>query len=369
MTEDLSAVETRGHEEGSLQASESPFISVVVPCRNERDAIGRFLDSVLRQAAGAWDYEILIADGMSDDGTREILAARAQTDARIHLIDNPGRIVSTGLNAAIRAARGEIVVRMDTHTEYAPSYIQECVEVLLETGAENAGGPPRVAPRNFKTALFAAAHHSRFAVGGAKSHATGYAGFVDSVFYGCWRKATLEKLGLFDENLVRNQDDELNFRLIQSGGKIWQDPRIVCFYEPRMTLRALFRQQFQFGFWKTAVICKHGRCAAWRHLVPGTFVLANVLAAAAALCGLALGARQLATVAFGAWASILGLYAAACLAAACVDSRPDRRMFPFLPPFYATYHTAYGTGFLTGALYWLFRPAGRPGGVFTNITR
>jgi succinoglycan biosynthesis protein ExoA len=190
------------------------------------------------------------------------------------VIDNPGRIVSTGLNSAIKAARGEIVVRMDAHTEYAPDYVQQCVAVLQETGADNVGGPARTRAETYLEKAVAAAYHSRFAVGGARFHDVNYEGWVDTVTYGCWRREAFDRFGYFDEELVRNQDDEHNLRIIRDGGKIWQSPKIRSWYRPRGSLSALFKQYMQYGYWKVRVIQKHKLPASWRHLVPGAFVLA-----------------------------------------------------------------------------------------------
>jgi glycosyltransferase involved in cell wall biosynthesis len=197
-------------------------ISIVSACRNEREHIRAFVDSLLAQDLSGFDWEIIVADGASSDGTREALADMATGNPRVMVIDNPGRIASTGLNAAIRAASGEIILRMDAHTEYARDYIQRCVRTLEASGAENVGGPARTKAEGLRGRAIQAAYHSRFSTGGARFHDDNYTGYVDTVTYGCWRKETLLRLGLFDEGLVRNQDDELNLRLIRAGGKIWQ---------------------------------------------------------------------------------------------------------------------------------------------------
>lgn len=319
-----------------------PAVSIIVPCRNEAGVIAGFLRDVLTQELppGAGDLEILIADGRSDDGTRTILEQLTASDPRIILIDNPARIVSTGLNAAIRAARGAIVVRMDVHTEYAPDYVRRCVEALGETGADNVGGPARTRADGYTQRAIAAAYHSPFAVGGARFHDIDYEGELDTVVYGCWRRETLLQLGLFDEELVRNQDDELNLRLRRAGGRIWQSSRIRSWYRPRSSLAALFRQYLQYGYWKVRVIQKHGRPASARHLVPVIFVLG---AAAGWLGGLIHPALGL------VYASALGLYAILSLifsARAAATAGWD--LFPLLPAVFFAYHVSYGTGFALG---------------------
>jgi glycosyltransferase involved in cell wall biosynthesis len=319
-----------------------PFVSIVLPCRNEQGYIQDCLTSILQQEPPAGGFEILVADGMSTDGTREYLQKIATERPQIRILDNPGRIVSTGLNAAIRAARGEIIVRMDAHTVYAPDYVRQCLAVMSETGADNVGGPMQTTAQSYMERAIRAVFHSAFAVGGARSHKADYEGYVDTVIYGCWRKTVFERIGYFDEELVRNQDDEHNLRLLRSGGKIYQSTRIRSWYHVRGSVKALFRQYMQYGYWKVLVIRKHKTPASLRHLVPGTFV--------ALLCSLA---------AFGLfwppalWGAVgLGiLYAVTALAAAvAIAARTEWTLLPVLPVVVACFHFGYGYGFLRGML-------------------
>ncbi len=347
-------------------------VSIVVACRNEMADIRAFVDSLLAQDAGGLEWEAIIADGMSDDGTREFLEEYCAGHARVRVIANPGRIVSTGLNAAIRAARGEIVLRMDMHTIYAPDYVRKCVETLEETGADNAGGPARTRAEGLRGRAIAAAYHSRFSTGGAKFHDEEYEGWADTVPFGCWRKATLERLGLFDESLVRNQDDELNLRLLRAGGRIWQNPAVRCWYSPRATLGALFGQYMQYGFWKVAVIRKHRVPGSWRHLVPVAFVGGNAALVAAMAIAAASGARGWFEGVAAVWLALAVAYAAAILAASLASARRcGWEILPYLPAAFATFHVSYGLGFAAG----LLRFGSKPGqalvaeSAFTRITR
>ena len=188
------------------KSKENVSVTVIVPCRNEIRHIRDFLDSVIRQDTTGIDLEIVVADGMSGDGTREILEEYERECPTLRVIDNPKRIVSTGLNAAIRQARGEIIVRMDAHTEYAPDYIRTCVQVMNETNAENVGGPALTRAEGYLAQAIARGFHSKFVSGGARFHDARYEGYVDTVTYGCWRKSTLLRMGLFDERLYRSQD-------------------------------------------------------------------------------------------------------------------------------------------------------------------
>jgi succinoglycan biosynthesis protein ExoA len=347
-------------------------VSVVVPCRNEIRHIRAFLDSVFRQKLGRIELEILVADGMSEDGTRAVLNEYEKKYPILRVIENPEKIASTALNRAIREARGEIIVRMDAHSVYAPDYIHSCVEVLNETKADNVGGMALTHAEGFISLAIAHAFQTPFARGGAKFRDPRYDGPVDSVPYGCWRKTTLELIGLFDEGLVRSQDYELNARLVSSGGIVWQSPRIISWYRPRTTLKGLFWQYFQYGFWKYIVIRKHAFLATWRNLAPAFCFIGVVVlslgAAAASLAGSALWRNMFLTE----WFAFVGIYFAASLTAAFyVAKREGWRFFPILPFAFAAYHLSYALGFLLALFH---RPACglRPGAarnILTAITR
>jgi succinoglycan biosynthesis protein ExoA len=341
-------------------------VSVIVPCRNEKSHIRDFLDSLLAQDLDPdWKLEILVADGMSDDGTRDVLRQYSAERPAVRIIDNPGRIVSTGLNAAIRASSGDVIVRMDAHTVYRRDYIRECVRALHESGADNVGGPWVAEGRGRVGKAIAAAFRSPFCTGGGKAHDPCYEGEVDTVYLGCWRRSVFDRAGLFDPALVRNQDDEFNYRLLRMGGRVWQSPRIQSVYTPRSSMAALFRQYVQYGFWKVVVIRKHRALAAWRHAVPPLFVASLLLAVVLAPTAAALGAARVAQ-----WiGAALGLEAVAYLLACAAASLPlasslDAGTLLILPAVMAVYHVAYGLGFLAG----LLRPA-MMSGLFTGLTR
>jgi succinoglycan biosynthesis protein ExoA len=343
-------------------------ISVIVPCRNEKPYIAGFLDTLFEQELEPdWQLEILVADGRSDDGTRELLERHAQ----VRVIDNPGRIVSTGLNAAIAVSTGEIVIRMDVHTTYAADYIRQCVATLRESGADSVGGPWIASGRGLVGSAIAGAFQSRFCAGGGKAHNPSYEGEVDTVYLGCWSRSAFDKAGLFDPDLVRNQDDEFHFRLRRLGGRIWQSPRIRSSYTPRNSIRALFRQYLQYGFWKVAVIRKHRALAAWRHLVPVLFVSSLLLWPSLIALSAALGMHNVAATADAALGTELAVYLLACAASTVPLARSlDPRALLIVPGVMAIYHFAYGLGFLIG----LLNPAGRSsaassGGLFTALTR
>ena len=334
------------------------FISVIVPCRNERQHIDAFCDSALRQVLPeGWQMEVLVADGDSDDGTRQQLEQRCASDARLVLVDNPGRIVSTGLNACIARARGSVIARLDVHSQFAPDYLAQCIAALARTGADNVGGPWVAQGTGPTGDAIAAAFQCRWVVGGARSRDVAYEGEVDTVYLGCWPRAVLERFGGFDETLVRNQDDEHNLRLRLGGARIWQSRWIRSTYQPRNSLRHLFAQQRQYGYWRPFVMRKHGQPGAVRQLAPAALVAALLTSAALLpwtelpLTGLAL-----------AYASYL---LAASVAAARLAGRWG--LLPRLPATIAAFHLGYGLGTWRGL--WDIARAHQPSSTFARITR
>lgn len=346
-----------------MKGLENVSLTIVVPCFNERRHIEAFLASVLSQDFAGADWEIVVADGMSADGTRELLAAAARDEPRLRWVDNPERIVSTGLNRAIESSRADVILRMDVHTEYAPDYVRRCVETLFATGAANVGGPARTKPRGFVQRAISAAYHSPFACGGALFHDVDYRGSVDTVPYGCWRRATLLELGLFDPGLVRNQDDELNLRTIRSGGRIWQEPEIRSWYECRDSLGKVFRQYLQYGYWKVAVLRKHRIPAKLRHLAPAAFVAFQALSVLA-MALLALAGHPWAKAVAASWLAVNGLYAALSVWFAVGEMRKHGvRIAATMPVLYLTFHLSYGIGFLLALAFF------RPGAALTREPR
>jgi glycosyltransferase involved in cell wall biosynthesis len=319
-----------------------------------------------------WQVEILVADGLSDDGTREVLRQYSEKAPQVRMIDNPGRIVSTGLNAAIGAATGEVIIRMDAHTVYAGDYIRECMRALQTSGADNVGGPWVAEGRGLIGKAIAAAFRSPFCTGGGKAHDPNYEGEVDTVYLGCWVRSVFDRIGLFDPQLVRNQDDEFNFRLLLSGGRVWQSPRIKSSYTPRASITALFRQYMQYGFWKVAVIRKHRALASWRHVVPVLFVGSILLSWALIALAAVLGFSTFALAISAALAGGLSVYVLGCVAAALPFARSlDWRALLILPGVMAVYHISYGLGFLAGILKLTGRASEKaaPDRLFTALTR
>lgn len=336
-----------------------PAVSVVIPCRNEAGYIEACLHKVLQFVPPPGGFEVIVVDGMSDDGTRDLIARVAERDARVRSLNNPDRTTPCALNIGVRAARGDIIVRIDAHSDYAPDYLVECLAVMHETGADNVGGPWVASGCSYIQRAIAGAFNSAFAVGGARGHQEHHEGLVDTVYLGCWRRAILEHIGLFDEEFARNQDDELNFRLTRAGGRIWQSPRIRSWYTPRSSLSGLLKQYWQYGYWKIRVMQKHGRPASLRHVVPGGFS-ASILALAP-LAPFTTEARIALFAIVGAYLTVLAI------ASVLTAARSGWSLLPILPAVFPCYHLGYGFGSLFG--FWDFVLCRRGRGRFQALTR
>jgi glycosyltransferase involved in cell wall biosynthesis len=256
----------------------APMVSVIIPMRNEAGWIDRCLSSVMTQQ---WpQLEVIVVDGMSEDGSYEGMLAACQREPRLRVLRNPELIVPSSLNLGIEAARGEIIARVDAHTVIDRDYIGAGVELLNRTRADNVGGP-MVSTGGGKTGdAIATAMASRFGIG-AYFHFASEEREVDTVYMGMWPREVFAKVGLFDEELVRNQDDELNYRIRKSGGRVLVSPRMRSRYQNRQSWRALLRQFYQYGFWKVRVLQKHPAEMSLRHFIPPAFdgvVLLGLLA-------------------------------------------------------------------------------------------
>jgi glycosyltransferase involved in cell wall biosynthesis len=253
-----------------------PNVTVVIPCRNEERFIGKVLDNVLEQDYPSTALEVFVVDGESVDRTASIIRRYADEHTHIKYLNNPDKIVPHGLNAAIRKASGDIVLRMDAHSEYPEDYITELVHGLDRFQCDNTGGVWITEPGNksLHARAIADAMAHPFGVGNAQYRlVTMEPKKVDTVPYGCYRKEVFDRIGLFDEDLVRNQDDELNARLIRSGGSIYLLPHVKIRYFARENLRKTARMFYQYGLYKPLVNKKAGAPATLRQFIPPLLVL------------------------------------------------------------------------------------------------
>jgi glycosyltransferase involved in cell wall biosynthesis len=322
-----------------------PFVSVIMPVRNEADFVAESLGAVLDQDYPHERLEVLVTDGMSTDRTGEIVrqAARRCPSIRFTLFNNPRGIVPTGLNIALRHAKGDVIVRVDGHCKIARDYVSRCIHHLRESNVEGVGGPIHTIATTRVGQAIAAAMSSRFGVGpSAFRTVKNRTLLVDTVAFPAYTRAALELAGPFDEELVRNQDDEYNWRLRKLGGRLLLAADVQSEYYSRGSLRSLCRQYFQYGFYKVRVIRKHPGQLHPRQLVPPAFVLAVLVAPVAASVSDA--ARLVSLVMIGSYAT------ATVVAAGAIAAHEGWRQAPALVAAFPALHVSYGLGFLAGVV-------------------
>jgi glycosyltransferase involved in cell wall biosynthesis len=324
-------------------------VSVMAPMWNEAEHIEDLVADIAGQDF-AGEVELIVADGSSTDGSVDRLQAAAERHALpVTILDNPARWVSHGLNLCVRAAQGDLIVRVDCHSRYPADYLRRCVAAAEETGAENVGGVFVPEGRTPMERAVACAMDSPFGGIHWTRHGSEARVEVDTVPYGAFRPHAFDSAGLFDESLVRNQDDEFNLRLRLAGGRIVLDPSIRIFYTPRGSLARVFRQYYEYGLWKPVVMRKHGRVVSVRSLVPIAFV--GSLAVLGALAPFSTAARVL-------LALEVGVYAAGALVFGALAVRTRRESWGLLPRVVAAFpafHVAYGLGMAVGWIRGLLR--------------
>ena len=329
-------------------SNKNEYISIVIPCRNEEEFIGSCLDSVLRSNIPSGMFEILVVDGMSTDKTREIIKRYAEKQPAIKLLENPAKIVPSSLNMGIKKSKGEIIVRLDAHSDYSETYISDCIRLLHETQAGNAGGCVVTSPNGtgqWAVPISYITSH-RFGVGNGAFRVGGKPGFVDTVPFGVFPKTVFNKIGFFDERLTRNQDNEFNARLRKYGYKIAFDPAIRTNYKNQATLGGLMRQAFFTGMWNVYTLVLHPYTFQWRRFIPSVFVvyLTGVALSPFAVLG-GFIERNFAAIYLIPFAlyGLLNLYfSSSAVFSRSVSMRIGAAFF--------VYHACYGTGTLFGIL-------------------
>jgi glycosyltransferase involved in cell wall biosynthesis len=330
----------------------SPAVSVVIPVRNEARAIVSCLDAVLGQDYPASRLEVLVVDGGSQDDTVAVVERYAARDPRVRLLTNPSGTIPAGLNVGIRAAQGDIVARVDARTRLATEYIGTAVELLERKGATTVGGPVQYAPGSFMAHALALVMQSKFGVGGAAArYGDADEQWTDTVYLAVTRRATFARAGLYDEEILQDEDSDLSYRIRALGGRILVSPRLRTSYSNPGSFRRFVGKNLRFGYWKARVWQKYPAMAGWRHFVPPAFVL--TVSASAALAPVSPAAGTVLT-------SVAALYGAAATASAvALARRAGWHYLPVLPAVFLTMHLAWGAGFIAGAIRFLPRWAGR----------
>ena len=316
-------------------------ITVILPVRNEGNYISAALDAVLAQDFPLDQMEILVADGISTDDTREIISQYQQKHPNIILVDNPGRIVPTGMNIAIRQAQGEVIIRVDGHCVIAPDYVSNCVKHLTEDGVDGVGGPMESIGETPLAETIAVAMSSPFGVGNSAFRTnTGKTKLVDTVPFPAYTREIIQIAGWYDEELVRNQDDEYNYRIRELSGKLLLAEDVRSKYYSRGSFKKLWKQFFQYGFYKIRVLQKHPGQMSARQFIPPLFVLSLLFSLILAIF-----------VSWG-WVALLtitGVYITANLIASAIPSaKKGWKHFIQLPVAFGIIHVSYGSGFLAG---------------------
>lgn len=331
--------------ESGKASSNNLLVSIIIPCRNEEKFISTCIESIMSNTYPRNKMEILIIDGMSDDKTREIIDEYANLYPFIRLLVNPQKSIPAGLNLGIKNAKGQIVVRMDAHSTYDKKYISNCVEYLLRYQADMVGGVWITVPGSdsliARSIALVLTH--RFGVGNADYRVgSTEMKYVDTVPFGCYKKDVFDRIGLYDEEMLRNEDDELNNRLIKKGGRILLVPNIISYYHSRDSLNKLWRMGYQYGYFKPLVLIKSWKVFAFRQFVPPVFVVGLLLSGALSLINnfflvpflVIIGSYVLATSAFS-----FGLAA-----------KRGAAFYLSIPLCFATLHFSYGIGYLMGIL-------------------
>jgi succinoglycan biosynthesis protein ExoA len=258
----------------------NPIISVVIPCRNEEKYISKCLSSLLNPKEVKDICEIFIVDGMSTDSTRAIVNEISNNHPQVKLLDNPKHSTPYALNVGIKNVKGEFIAILGAHAEYAPDYLTTCLELFNQhPDISCAGGPIISKGKNSFAKATALAMSSVIGVGNAKHRFPEYEGYAEMACFPVFRKNVFDKYGLYDESLIRNQDDEFCFRLTRGGEKIFISPKAKSAYYVRESPISLFKQYYQYGFWRVAVLKKHKIPISYRQQVPIIFYALIILLA------------------------------------------------------------------------------------------
>jgi len=313
----------------------TPSVSIIIPCRNEEKFIGKCLEMISEQDYPKEKMEVLVVDGASEDRTKEVIEELKikNLKLKINVLDNPKKYTPFGLNIGIKNSRGEVIIRMDAHAGYEKDYISKCLKYLEEYNADNVGGIIKTLPAENTLIAKAIAVCLSHPFGAASDFRLKPAGLklVDTVFGGCYKREVFEKIGLFNENLIRSQDLEFNSRLKKSGGKILLVPDIVSYYYPKTNLKDFFWHNFQDGIWAILPLKFVKMPFKLRHYLPLLFVL---------------------TLPLSVWPYIL-----ACLFFSLQISLKEKniRLFFLMPLAFSVRHFGYGLGSIIGLLKLIYQ--------------
>jgi len=325
-----------------------PEVSIIIPCYNEQNTICLLLEALSAQTYPCSQMEVIIADGLSSDETRTRIEGfqRTHPDLDIRLVDNPKRTIPSGLNRAIEAANGLWIVRLDAHSVPSPDYVASCVRALERGLGDSVGGVWQIRPRDasWQARAIALAASHRLGVGDALYRYTQTAQEVDTVPFGAFSRSLVERIGMFDETLLTNEDYEFNVRVRRAGGRIWLDPAIRSIYYARPNLGELARQYWRYGYWKARMLRRYPGSLRWRQALPPMLVLSLVVLGLASLLW-----------PFAGWIFVLesSSYAALLLMVGIhlAWKQRDPALVAGIPLAIATMHIAWGSAFLWSLIF------------------
>lgn len=332
----------------------STSVSVIVPIRNEERYIEDCLQPLLRQTYPSARYEIIVLDGRSSDRSREIVDGLCRELPHLYCIDNPAGTAPAAMNIGIRHAKGDVIIRADGHTIYPDDYIENCVKYLDQSGADNVGGPLLTVPadNSLGARLVAAMLSNPFGVGDSRFRVSSKEGFVETVPFGAFRREVFERVGMYNERLVRNQDNELNARIRRAGGKIYQTPALQTTYHPVAGFLQLLKQTYRNSQWHVFSVRENVKSMGLRHFAPAVFVV---------MCAVLIGGSPVSLISAILLASLLAGYLLAGWYFAFSKSKSFGLDLRLLLPFACfCFHVSYGLGTLAGCRYLLMPPSGKP---------
>lgn len=323
-------------------------VSIIIPCRNEENYIKQCIDSFLNQSYPKELIEIIIADGMSTDNTRNIINEISKENTNVVLIDNKKFTAPAGMNLGIKKSTSDIIIIFGAHAYADKDFVKENVLALENKEVGCAGGVITTINDSVKGEAIAEAMSCPFGVGNALFRYADKEAFVDTVGFGAYDRKFITDIGLFDEELVRNQDDELNFRVQKTGKKILLNPKIKSTYFSRGDFKKLWRQYYQYGFWKVRVIQKHKKPASIRHLIPLMFVLFLLFGG--------IGSIFSNLIRIGYFSTILLYLLLDATFSLKVCKKKSFAHFPYLFITFPILHISYGVGFILGIFnFYIFK--------------
>jgi glycosyltransferase involved in cell wall biosynthesis len=333
---------------------ERAFVSVIVPVRNEERYIRECVSSLVKQTYPTENYEIIVVDGRSSDKSREIVDELSRESRHLYCIDNPAGTAPAAMNIGIRHAKGDVIIRTDGHNFYPEDYIENCVKYLAKTGADNVGGPWMTVPadNSLGARLVAAMLSNPFGVGDSRFRISPEEGFVETVPFGAFRREVFDRVGMYNEKLVRNQDNDLNARIRSAGGKIYQTPALQTTYHPVAGFLQLLKQTYRNSQWHIFSVRENAKSMGLRHFAPALFVV---------MCAALIGGSPVSLVSAILLASLLSGYLLTGWYFAFSKSKSYGLGLRFLLPFACLcFHVSYGLGTLAGCRYLLTPPSAKP---------